>query len=135
MVSDFNGGERHKRYKRKVADILRRHGYTVFGDRDDEIPVEREAPNPPYYLDLCAICGPRVLAIEIDGHKGHSSKRAILKDKNRFDYIKEKLKAECYRFAFYQLTDMSDELIEEELGLVSRADAETPEKRRRAMHA
>lgn len=112
-----NESDRHQRYKRKVADILRCHGYTVFGDRDDEIPVEREWPNPPYYLDLYAIRGPRILAIEIDGYKGHKSKRAILKDKNRLDYIKEKLKAECYRFAFFQLTDMSDELIEEELGL------------------
>lgn len=117
LVVDHNGGERHRRYKRKVANLLRRHGYTVFGDRDNEIAVEREWPNPPYYVDLCAVCGARVLVVEIDGPAGHSSRYAIRKDEMRLRYIKEKLKAECYRFAFYQLTGMDDNTIAQELGL------------------
>lgn len=120
MVSDHNGSDRHKRYKGKVANILRRYGYTVFGDTDDEIAVRREAFEAPYYVDVCACNSQRILIVEIDGYKGHKTRRAILKDTHRANYIKQVLKCDLYRFAFFQLTGVSDDLIAEELGLTTK---------------
>lgn len=122
MVVDHNGSERHIRYKQKVADLLRRHGHTVFGDHDDEIPIQPDADTPPYYLDLCALYGKGVTVIEIDGYEGHKSQRAILKDKHRTIAIiqffkKQGLTAKVYRFAFWQLKGMDDATIIQELGL------------------
>ena len=115
---DHNGGPRHRRYKRKVANILRQYGYSVAGENDDEFAVQRPGDSPPYFIDVVASNGTRVLAIEIDGHKGHWSRRALLKDRNRAADIKALVKdAEMYRFAFFQLTNMPDEVIAEELGL------------------
>lgn len=118
MVVDHLGSERHKRYKRKVARILRAYGYVVAGDADtdDEFPVFRSACDPPYYLDLCASNGKRILAVEVDGYKGHRSRRNILKDINRTNDIQALVKdIEVFRFAFWQLKDMDDETIAEEL--------------------
>lgn len=114
-----NESERHIRYKQRVAVLLRRHGFTVFGDHDDEIPVQCRPEEPPFYLDICAVSGQRIVIVEIDGYKGHSSKRGILYDTHRTNAIKEKLngKPEIYRFGFWQLKDTPDELIEEELKL------------------
>ena len=112
-----NESERHLRYKSRVANILRRHGYTVFGDHDDEISIQCSPDAPPYYLDICAVSGQRIIIVEIDGYIGHKSRRGILYDMHRTNEIKQKLngKPEVYRFAFWQLKDASDELIAEEL--------------------
>lgn len=112
-----NESERHLSYKRKVADICRRYGFTVFGDRDDEIPIHYEPTSPPYYLDICAVSGQRILCIEIDGYKGHKSRRAILRDKHRTAAIIKALngKPEFYRFQFFQLKGMDDGTIAQEL--------------------
>jgi len=112
-----NESERHIRYKSRMALLLRRHGYTVFGDHDDEIPVQCDPNSPPYFIDICAISGQRILCIEIDGYKGHNSRRAIFRDKHRTAAITSKLngKPEFYRFQFFQLKDMDDETIAEEL--------------------
>jgi hypothetical protein len=119
MASEVVGNEsdRHLAYKRKVADLCRRHGYTVFGDHDDEIPITCDADSPPYYLDICAVSGQRILCIEIDGYKGHSSRRAIFRDKHRTIAIAKALngKPEFYRFQFFQLKDMDDGTIAQEL--------------------
>lgn len=114
-----NESQRHLNYKSRVALLLRRHGYTVFGDHDDEIAIRCSPDEPPYYLDICAVSGQRIIICEIDGYKGHKSKRGIFKDTHRTNAIKEKLngKPEVYRFAFWQLKDVSDELIAQELGL------------------
>jgi hypothetical protein len=102
-----------------VADILRHHAFTVFGDHDDEIPVRHDINSPPYFLDICAVSGQRVIVVEIDGYKGHKSRRGILKDSHRTAAIIRALngKPEVYRFAFWQLKDCEDSLIEQELGL------------------
>lgn len=112
-----NESNRHLSYKRKVADILRRYGYTVFGDNDDEIAVQCDADSPPYYLDICAVSGQRIICVEIDGYKGHSSRRSILRDKHRTIAITKALngKPEFYRFQFFQLKGMDDGTIAEEL--------------------
>lgn len=123
MVSDHNGSEMHRRYKRKMANLLRDWGYTVFGDsEDDEVEVRRDRTEldgntPPYYVDVCAVNSSRIVCVEIDGYKGHRTRRAILKDKHRFDYIAKILGADVYRFAFYQLMGMDRKTIEEELEL------------------
>lgn len=122
MVVDHNGSERHIRYKSRVASICRRYGYTVWGDRGDEIAIQRDGGKPDFYIDVTAVSGSRILIIEIDGYKGHKTKRAILKDSHRFAEIKEKLngKPEVFRFGFYQLTpDIPDELIAKELKLIA----------------
>lgn len=99
--------------------LLRRFGYTVFGDHDDEIAIQCEPSEPPFHLDLCAVSGQRIIVVEIDGYKGHSSQRAIRYDAHRTNAIKRKLsgKPEVYRFGFWQLKDTPDELIIEELKL------------------
>src|ERR1051325_7437432 len=117
MVVDHNGSERHKRYKRKVANLLRHFDYTVFGDMDDEVMVCRGRTSPPYYVDLCACNSQGIVVVEIDGYKGHKTRRAILKDKSRLEYIRQRLNARVFRFAFWQLKNMDDDTIAEELGL------------------
>ena len=129
-----NESDRHIRYKQRMANICRRFGYIVFGDRENEIAVRRDETNePPYYCDLVAILGTRTIVIEVDGYKGHNSRRNLLRDEHRSDYIKENLirnsdlekllrkrlsgKVELYRFGFWQLKDASDELIAQELQL------------------
>jgi len=113
-----NESERHLRYKRKVADILRSRGFTVFGDTDDEVAIYRDDNSPPYFIDVCGCSDTRIIAVEIDGYKGHSSRRRILYNKHRTDEIKKLINnIELYRFAFFQLKGTSDELIAEELGL------------------
>lgn len=117
-----NESDRHLRYKSKVANLLRRYGHTVFGDHDDEIPIQCEPDAPAYHLDLCALYGKGVVIVEIDGYEGHKSRRAIFKDKHRtaaiIKYFKAQgLTAKVYRFAFFQLTGMDDATIAKELGL------------------
>lgn len=105
-----------------MADILRRYGYSVSGDLDDEFAVERGTDSFPYYVDLCASNGTRVLVIEIDGHTGHSNRRRILHDTHRTNDIKALIKdIEVFRFAFWQLAKCPDDLIAEELGILPRA--------------
>ncbi len=109
-----------------MADLLRRHGRVVFGDHDNEIPIQPDADAPPFYLDICALLGQGVIVVEIDGYAGHKSQRAILKDKHRttaiIQFFKTKgLEAKVYRFAFWQLTPFNketEELITKELELV-----------------
>lgn len=119
----YNESERHKRYKQKVANVLRSFDYTVFGDNgDDEISVRRDELSPPYYIDICGCNDKRILVVEIDGFKGHKTRYAICKDKARLEFIKEKLGKNCevHRFAFWQLTPFNEETKEniiEELGL------------------
>jgi hypothetical protein len=118
MVTGYLGSERHKQYKRKVANVLRQYGYKVAGDHDDEFSLVHDADSWPFSCDLIAASDTRVIVVEIDGYRGHSSHRAILKDKHRFDSIKRALySAECYRFAFFQLKNTDDKLIAQELGL------------------
>jgi hypothetical protein len=117
-----NESDRHIRYKQKVANILRRNGYTCFGDHDDEIAIQCDADAPAYYLDICALYNKRVIVCEIDGYTGHKSQRAIYKDKHRTTAIikyfkKQGLAAEVYRFAFWQLKGMDDDTIKQELQL------------------
>lgn len=105
-----------------MANIIRRRGYTVFGDHDDEVAIRCDADSPPYYLDVCALYSKRVLVVEIDGYEGHKTARAIRKDQHRTNAIieffkRQGLEAEVYRFAFWQLKDASDEIIAEELQL------------------
>jgi len=117
-VTDHNGSKRHQRYKQRVANVCRQYGFQVFGDQDNEVEISREQTYP-FYIDLLATNGTRILAIEIDGPKNHSSHYAKKKDANRLDYIKQKLGPRCetYRFGFWQLAGTSDELIAEELKL------------------
>jgi hypothetical protein len=100
-----------------VANILRRFGYTVFGDLDDEVMVGRDGGSPPYYIDICGCSDTRILVVEIDGYKGHKTGYAIRKDKNRLEYIRKRLNADVYRFAFWQLIGMDDDTIADEMGL------------------
>lgn len=109
-----------------MANVLRRHGSTVFGDHDDEVSIQCEPDTFPYSLDLCALSDQGVIIIEIDGYAGHKSGRAIRKDAHRTNAIikyfrKNGLKAKVYRFAFWQLTPFNketEELIAQELQLV-----------------
>lgn len=119
----YNESQRHKRYKQRVARILRSSGYLVAGDGevDDEFCVFRSADLPPYYLDLCASNGKRVLAVEIDGYRGHKTRRASVKDMWRTADIKSLVKdIEVFRFAFWQLKGMDDATIAEELQICQR---------------
>jgi very-short-patch-repair endonuclease len=119
----YNESEKHKRYKQKVANVLRSFNYTVFGDNgDDEVSIRRDGLSPPYYIDVCGCNDKRILVVEIDGYRGHKTRYAICKDKTRLEFIKEKLGKNCqvYRFAFWQLKNTSDDLIAEELGLIGR---------------
>ena len=123
-----NESERHIQYKGKVANVLRKNGFTVFGDSiirqrdDDEVSIIWSPSEKPYYIDICA-CGPSgIVLVEIDGYRGHRSRRAICKDKNRtatiLDYFSNRgVNARLVRFAFFQLKGASDELIAEELGI------------------
>lgn len=116
-----NESERHLRYKRKVADVLRDRGFTVFGDTDDEVVIHRGITKTPYYVDVCGCSSTRIIAIEIDGYVGHASRRRILRDKHRTDEIKRLINnIEIYRFAFWQLKGMDNETIALELGLTSK---------------
>jgi len=113
--------DRHLRYKRKVADVLRSKGFTVFGDSDDEVVIHRDEHSPPYFIDVCGCSDTRIIAIEIDGYVGHASRRRILRDKHRTDEIKRLINnIEIYRFAFWQLKGMDNETIALELGLTSK---------------
>lgn len=114
----FNESEQHKRFKRKMANLLRDHGYTVFGDiEDDEVQVWRGENKTPYFVDVCACNASGILCIEIDGFKGHKSRYSIRKDKSRLNYIQQKFNAKVHRFAFWQLIGMDRKTIEEELEL------------------
>jgi hypothetical protein len=116
-----NESERHLRYKRKVANVLRDRGFTVFGDSDDEVIIHRGKSSPPYYVDVCGCSDTRIIAVEIDGYVGHASRRRILRDKHRTDEIKRLINnIEIYRFAFWQLKGMDNETIALELGLKGR---------------
>ena len=111
-----NESDRHKRYKRKVANVLRSYGYRVAGDNEDEFAVFRSGDSPPYFIDLCASNSKRVIAIEIDGYVGHKSRRRILHDMHRTNELKTLIKdLEVFRFAFFQLKGMDDGTIAEEL--------------------
>jgi hypothetical protein len=101
--------------------LLRHFDYTVFGDMDDEVMVCRGRTSPPYYVDLCAVSSEGIVVVEIDGYKGHKTRRAILKDKSRLDFIRQKLNARVFRLAFWQLKGMDDDTIAEELGLAKLA--------------
>ena len=88
-----------------MANLLRSFGYTVIGDCDDEAYIIRSGDTFPYFLDLCAANERRIIAIEIDGYKGHRNARQIQHDKNRTNEIISLVNhIECYRFAFWQLT-------------------------------
>lgn len=95
----------------------------MFGDHDDEIPITCEPNAPPYFIDITAVSGKRILCIEVDGYKGHKSRRAIQRDKHREIAISKALngKPEFYRFQFFQLTDIEDSYIIEELRLEEKA--------------
>jgi len=122
VVSDYNGSDRHKRGKQRLASICRRHGYLAAGDKDDEFVVVRPGGTSCYVIDVIASNGVRVLAIEIDGYKGHSTRRGLLKDMHRTAEICALVKdIECYRFAFWQLANCPDSLIAQELGLIENA--------------
>lgn len=111
-----NESDRHKRYKRKVANVLRNHGYRVAGDNEDEFAVFRSGDTPPYFVDLCASNSTRVIICEIDGYVGHNSRRKILHDMHRTNELKTLIKdIEVFRFAFFQLKGMDDGTIAEEL--------------------
>jgi hypothetical protein len=113
-----NESERHKRYKKRLADLLRNRGFKAIGDNDDEAYVIRSGDSFPYFLDVYASNGERDIAVEIDGYQGHNNRRRILKDKHRTNEIKDLVhNIEVYRFAFWQLKDMDDETIALELGL------------------
>lgn len=114
-----NESERHKRYKKKLANILRSKGYQAVGDNDDEAYVLRDGDSLPYFLDVFASNGTRDIAVEIDGYQGHSNRRRILRDAHRTNEIKNIVhNIEIYRFAFWQLKGCEDSLIEQELGLI-----------------
>lgn len=116
-----NESDRHIRYKQKVANILRSKGYQVRGDQDDEFAIIRPEYPYAYFVDLCASNGQRDIVVEIDGYRGHKSRRNILKDAHRFEAIKELIAGvECFRFSFWQLKNCPDELIAEELRLNER---------------
>ena len=116
-----NESERHLRYKRKVANVLRDRGFTVFGDSDDEVIIHRGKSSPPYYVDVCGCSDTRIIAVEIDGYVGHASRRRILRDKHRTNEIKRLINnIEIYRLAFWQLKGMDNETIALELGLKGR---------------
>lgn len=101
-----------------MANVFRSYGGLAAGDKDDEFACATATGRFPLYIDIVAIHNERVFAVEIDGYKGHASKRAIQKDKTRFSEIKDSIKdVECYRFAFWQLKGTSDELIAQELRL------------------
>jgi hypothetical protein len=88
------------------------------GDKDDEFLVTRPGDLNPFYIDVVAFCQGRLFAVECDGYKGHSSRRGLLKDMHRTTEIKALvMDIECFRFAFWQLVNVSDDLIAEELGL------------------
>lgn len=101
-----------------MANILRDRGYLVTGDNEDEFEVIRGGDSPSYFVDIAASNNERVIIVEIDGYKGHKSRRAIFKDLYRATEIKAMVKyAEFYRFAFWQLKGTSSEVIAEELKL------------------
>ena len=114
--------ERHKRYKRKVADLLRSYGFVVAGDAegyDDEFSIIRPGSSQAYYVDICASNNERVLVVEIDGYRGHNSHRRIQYDVHRTIEIKSLIKdVEVFRFAFWQLKGMDEDTIAEELRLI-----------------
>jgi hypothetical protein len=113
-----NESERHKRYKKRLADICRARGFRAIGDNDDEAYVFRNGDSFPYFLDVYASNGERDIAVEVDGYKGHNSRRRILRDKHRTNELKDIVyNLEVYRFAFFQLKGMDDETIALELGL------------------
>jgi hypothetical protein len=113
-----NESERHKRYKKRLADICRARGFRAIGDNDDEAYVFRNGDSFPYFLDVYASNGERDIAVEVDGYKGHNSRRRILRDKHRTNELKDIVyNLEVYRFAFFQLRGMDDETIALELGL------------------
>ena len=102
--------------------MLRHHGYTVFGDMDDEVAIPRELGAPPYYVDVCACDSQGIIVVEIDGYVGHRTRRAILKDRNRtteiLDYFRRwGVMARLCRLAFWQLKNTPDDLIAQELRL------------------
>ena len=118
LVVDHNGSERHKRCKRQVANVFRAYGGTAAGDKDDEFALTTDTRRFPLYLDIVAVLGERVFAVEIDGYKGHKTGLAIKKDKNRMGEIRDAIKdIECYRFAFWQLKGTEDHIIAQELGI------------------
>jgi very-short-patch-repair endonuclease len=99
-----------------VANVLRNYGYRVAGDNEDEFSVFRNADSPPYSLDLIASNSTRVIAVEIDGYRGHKSRRRILYDAHRTNELKEIVKdIEVFRFAFWQLKGTDDGTIAKEL--------------------
>lgn len=94
----------------------------MFGDHDDEVSIQCDPNTFARSLDLCALSDQGVTIVEIDGYQGHSSGRAIHKDKHRTDEIiayfkRNGLKAKVYRFAFWQLVGMDDQTIAKELEL------------------
>ena len=115
MVSDYLGSDRHKRAKRQVADVLRSKGFEVYGDKDNEFAIIRPEGQGAYYLDVYAFNSKRGIVVEIDGYKGHRTKRAILKDTHRANWIKKMLRVELYRFNFSQLKDMDNDTIANEM--------------------
>jgi very-short-patch-repair endonuclease len=99
-----------------VANVLRNNGYRVAGDNEDEFSVFRDENSPPYSLDLVASNSARTIAVEIDGYRGHKSRRRILYDAHRTNELKTLIKdLEVFRFAFWQLKGMDDGTIAEEL--------------------
>lgn len=114
--------ERHIRYQKRLADLLRQYGFK-------HIAIEKRMP---YYLpqndgkiikiryrvDVYGRRGPRRIAIEIDGFMGHKSKRACEMDGLRSRRIQEKYEPiEIHRFTFGQLAHWTDKEIAEEIRL------------------
>lgn len=118
---------RHKHDKAKVGLILRKYGYQVRGDYDNEIPIPitiafGNDKKHAFWPDLYAERNNHVIITEIDGYKGHHSARAIKKDKERLNYIKNVVEKEgktctICRFAFWQIYKMPEDVIARELGL------------------
>lgn len=123
MVVDHNGSPRHRRYKAKVANVFRAYGGVAAGDKNDEFTLTTPARRFPLSLDVVAFCCQRMFAVEINGYKGHNTRRAHFKDFHRAEEIKELVKdIECYSFSFWQLKGCPDELIAQELGLKKSID-------------
>jgi hypothetical protein len=87
MVVDHLGSDKHKKYKGYIATILRRYGYFVNGDIDNEKIFKCKNRNGymvNYYSDLFAWGKNRRILIEVHGYKGHESSRAVKLDRNRW---------------------------------------------------
>ena len=113
---DHNGSPKHRRLKKKMANLLRSKGYQAVGDNDDEAFAIRPDSAYPYFFDVFASNGERSIIVEIDGYKGHNSGRRIRHDQNRTNEIQQIVNhIEVFRFSFWQLKAWPEHEILEEL--------------------